>query len=93
MLEEWIAEHVGHGPFTLTRLPGGNSNITLLVEGAAGVRMVLRRPPEGAVLATAHDVLREARILTALHRAGLPVPEVIATCRDLEVIGAPFVLM
>jgi aminoglycoside phosphotransferase (APT) family kinase protein len=45
---------------------------------------VLRRPPEGAVLATAHDVLREARILTALHRAGLPVPEVIATRRDPE---------
>lgn len=95
MLEQWIAGNVRdvRGPLRLTKLPGGNSNITVLVEDASGVRMVLRRPPEGAALATAHDVLREARILTALSRAGMPVPEVIATCADPAVIGAPFVLM
>lgn len=95
MLEQWIEANVPHvrRPFITTKLTGGNSNITVLLEDGSGARMVLRRPPDGAALATAHDVLREARILAALSQAGLPVPAVIATCADPAVIGAPFVLM
>lgn len=74
-------------------LAGGNSNVTLLLEDTQGHRMVLRRPPVGSTLDTAHDVLREARIMRALARAGALVPRVIATCEESSVIGAPFVVM
>jgi aminoglycoside phosphotransferase (APT) family kinase protein len=80
-------------PLAGTVLAGGNSNVTVLLADAAGQRLVLRRPPAGAVLATAHDVLREARVLAALAGAGAPVPAVLATCEDSGVIGAPFFAM
>jgi aminoglycoside phosphotransferase (APT) family kinase protein len=54
---------------------------------------VLRRPPLGHVLPTAHDMAREYKVLDALHRAGYPVPTPIRLCTDPDVIGAPFYLM
>lgn len=94
-LAAWLAGHApgALAPFTAVALAGGNSNITLLLEDAAGQRMVLRRPPAGTALDTAHDMLREARILTAVARAGTPVPRVIATCEDRAVIDVPFIVM
>jgi aminoglycoside phosphotransferase (APT) family kinase protein len=80
-------------PFTLYRLPGGNSNLTYRLADRAGGSWVIRRPPEGEILATAHDMLREARVLAALADAGLPVPRVHARCADPDVIGAPFFVM
>ncbi len=73
-------------------LSDGQSNLTFLVVTPAA-RYVLRRPPTGELLPKAHDVLREARIMTALGRSAVPVPRVLATCDDVSVIGAPFFVM
>ena len=73
-------------------IAGGRSNLTYsLTDGTH--RWALRRPPLGHVLATAHDMGREYRVLTALASTGVPVPATIAYCADPEVIGAPFYVM
>jgi aminoglycoside phosphotransferase (APT) family kinase protein len=94
-LTEWLTSQVPGTcpPFTSTVLAGGNSNVTVLLADSAGQRTVLRRPPAGTSLDTAHDVVREARILSALASAGTPVPGVVAMCQDAAVIGAPFFVM
>jgi aminoglycoside phosphotransferase (APT) family kinase protein len=81
------------GPFTFDRIGNGQSNLTFRVRDGAGSRWILRRPPLGALLASAHDVLREHRIMSALHDTEVPVPEMIATTTDPEVTDAPLVLM
>ncbi|MEV3974339.1 phosphotransferase family protein [Streptomyces sp. NPDC050698] len=73
-------------------LSGGRSNLTYLVEWGP-LRWVLRRPPLGHVLQTAHDMLREARVLTALGPTDVPVPGIVAVCEDQDVLGAPFYVM
>lgn len=77
-------------PLSFTTVGGGHSNITAVVEGAEGRRLVLRRPPTGSLPRGAHDVLREARITAAVAGHGVPVAPVLATCEDPGVIGAPF---
>ncbi|HUN31784.1 MAG TPA: phosphotransferase family protein [Trebonia sp.] len=80
------------GPLTAALLAGGKSNLTYAVSD--GERSwVLRRPPLGHVLATAHDMAREYRVMSALQGTGVPVPATYALCQDAEVIGAPFYLM
>ncbi len=81
------------GELRLSAVPGGRSNLTFLVEDAEGQRVVLRRPPLGALAESAHDVLREARILRALAGTAVRVPAVLAVCADSSVTGAPFVVM
>jgi aminoglycoside phosphotransferase (APT) family kinase protein len=62
--------------------------------GAEGTRLlVLRRPPLGHVLPTAHDMSREFRVLSALAGTRVPVAPLVASCTDVEVIGAPFYVM
>jgi aminoglycoside phosphotransferase (APT) family kinase protein len=73
-------------------IAGGRSNLTYRLDFDAG-ELVLRRPPLGHVLPTAHDMNREYRVLSALHGTPVPVPEPVANCLDVEVIGAPFYLM
>lgn len=80
-------------PITPTLFPGGRSNVTYRLVDAAGASVVLRRPPLGNVLPTAHDMAREHRVLTGLHRAGYPVPAPLALCPDPAVTGAPFLAM
>jgi aminoglycoside phosphotransferase (APT) family kinase protein len=77
---------------TATLFAGGRSNLTYAVSDGTN-RWVLRRPPLGHVLPTAHDMTREHTVLSALSRAGFPVPEPVLLCTDLEPIGAPFYLM
>ena len=55
--------------------------------------VVLRRPPLGHVLATAHDMGRESRVMSALSGSAVPVPQVLAVCADDSVLGAPFYVM
>jgi aminoglycoside phosphotransferase (APT) family kinase protein len=82
---------VGHrGPLTLDRVGFGQSNLTYAVTDAAGARWVLRRPPLGKLLASAHDVAREARILAALQDTDVPVPRILGV---REEDGVPMVLM
>jgi aminoglycoside phosphotransferase (APT) family kinase protein len=85
----------GRGPYTFRLVAAGGSNLTFELTDAGGRRWALRRPPVGRALATAHDVLREWEVLSALHGhdTGGPVPEPVALCEDETVTGAPFYVM
>lgn len=90
----WLTERVDvEPPLRFERIVGGLSNLTFRVTDESGRRWVLRRPPLGHVLATAHDMGREARILTALAPTPVPVPPVVDLCTDDEVNGASFYVM
>jgi aminoglycoside phosphotransferase (APT) family kinase protein len=80
-------------PFDFALIAGGRSNLTYAVTDATGRRLVLRRPPLGHVLATAHDMAREHRIISAVGRTAVPVPPALGLCTDVDVIGAPFYVM
>jgi len=91
----WLVEHIpgAVAPFRFDLIAGGRSNLTFRVTGADGSRFVLRRPPLGHVLVTAHDMAREHRIIAAVGTTGVPVPPALGLCTDLEVNGAPFYVM
>src|SRR5215472_7171415 len=78
---------------SLEQFPGGHSNLTYLVKLEGAGEYVLRRPPLGPVAPKAHDMVREYRILRAVHPVFPPAPEPILCCEDLSVLGAPFYLM
>jgi aminoglycoside phosphotransferase (APT) family kinase protein len=80
-VEPWLRSRLpdARPPFRLRRLAGGRSNLTYLLTDAGGGEWVLRRPPLGPRQATAHDVLREGRILEALAPTPVPVPAVIGS--------------
>ena len=80
-------------PLTFELIAGGRSNLTFLVTDATGRRLVLRRPPVSHVLASAHDMAREHRIISALADSPVPVPVALGFCDDVEVNGAPFYVM
>lgn len=93
-LRTWLDGRVGglDGALTVQRVAGGRSNPTYLL--ADGTRSwILRRPPHGLVLPTAHDMAREHRVLRALRDTAVPVPEVLGLCEDVDVLGAPFFVM
>src|SRR6185436_8674471 len=93
-LATYLEAHVQdfRGPLTAEKFKGGQSNPTYLIEAASG-RYVLRRKPPGQLLASAHAVDREFRVLEALHGGSVPVAEPIHLCRDDGVIGSMFYLM
>jgi aminoglycoside phosphotransferase (APT) family kinase protein len=94
-LAAWIARSAAADAGELrgvTLIAGGRSNLTYRLD-LSNAALVLRRPPLGHVLPTAHDMAREYRVLTALDRTAVPVPHPVAFCPDAEVIGAPFYLM
>lgn len=96
-LVEWMT-HAGidvdsGSPLRAELLAGGRSNISYRIIDAAGRDWVLRRPPLGHVLPTAHDMAREYRVLSGLNSVRFPTPTVVALCEDDSVIGAPFMLM
>ncbi len=80
------------GPLRAEVIQGGRSNLTYRVQAGTS-QWVLRRPPLGHVLATAHDMAREYRVISALQDTDVPVPETVLLCEDPEVLGAPFYLM
>jgi aminoglycoside phosphotransferase (APT) family kinase protein len=83
---------LGGGEVEATRIGDGHSNITYLIE-RDGERFVLRRPPRPPLPPTAHDVLREARLLTAVENAGVRTPRVLDACDDESILGVPFYVM
>lgn len=93
----WLAEALPdfRAPFTFHLIAAGGSNLTYRVEDACGAAFVLRRPPVAGALATAHDMSREWRIMSALarHASRVPVPQPLAYCEDTAVTGAPFYAM
>jgi aminoglycoside phosphotransferase (APT) family kinase protein len=92
---DWFGSHVPEAvaPLTFSLITGGHSNLTFSVVDAHGSRWVLRRPPLGHVLATAHDMAREHTILAALRNTDVPVAPVAGLCTDDGVNGAPFYVM
>ncbi len=97
-LSSWLAlELPDEAPIAaIELLAGGRSNLTYLLrlgENESERRIVLRRPPLGHVLPTAHDMRREHTVLSALAGSEVPVPAPLALCADEDVIGAPFYLM
>jgi len=90
-LIEFLAQNGLEAPADLSATPigEGHSNVTFILSTGA----VLRRPPRGPLPPSAHDVLREARLLRALEPTPVRVPRVLAVSADSEVIGAPFYLM
>jgi aminoglycoside phosphotransferase (APT) family kinase protein len=82
----------GQGSFEVRRHQAGHSNETFFLRRGAH-QWVLRRPPRGAFLPTAHDVLREYRVLAALGGTAARAPRAVLACEDAAVIGAPFYLM
>lgn len=91
----WLTEHVegARPPFSFSLITGGHSNLTYLVTGSDGARFVLRRPPLGSVLATAHDMAREHKIISGVGRTSVPAPPALGVCEDEGVNGAPFYVM
>jgi aminoglycoside phosphotransferase (APT) family kinase protein len=92
---EWLRERVRAvtPPVQLALLPGGRSNLTYRVTDAAGRTWVLRRPPLVGVVQSAHNVLREHRVMASLASTAVPVPVMIGACEDLDLLGTPFVVM
>ena len=80
------------GPLTGELVAGGKSNLTYVV-GDGVQEWVVRRPPLGHVLATAHDMSREYRVMSALRETNVPVPRTFSLCEDESVIGATFYVM
>jgi|FLYL01.1.fsa_nt_gi aminoglycoside phosphotransferase (APT) family kinase protein len=92
-LRPWFNEHVAPvGELSAKVIGHGRSNLTYRVE-SDGQAWVLRRPPLSHVQPTAHDMVREYRVISALHDTDVPVPKTFALCEDTEVIGVPFYVM
>lgn len=93
-LADYLRRHVApfQGALQVQALTGGQSNPTYLVE-AGSQRWVVRRKPPGVLLASAHAVEREYRVMAALAGSGVPVPAVHALCEDPAVIGSAFYVM
>jgi aminoglycoside phosphotransferase (APT) family kinase protein len=91
----WLAAHVDglEPPVEFSLISGGRSNLTYRLTDAAGTVRALRRPPTGGVLATAHDMSREWRFISAMAPTAVPVAAPLAYCDDPEVTGAEFYVM
>lgn len=96
-LGAWLTQKVPElsdprGELSASLITGGKSNLTYLVTDGVN-EFVVRRPPLGHVLATAHDMAREYRVMSALSSSAVPVPTMHGLCEDDSVLGAPFYVM
>jgi aminoglycoside phosphotransferase (APT) family kinase protein len=93
-LTDYLSSHLpdAHGPLTIEQFPHGHSNLTYLLH-VGNREWVLRRPPFGNRVKSAHDMGREYRILSRLCRTYNPAPCPLLYCEDEAVLGAPFYLM
>ena len=93
-LDPFLRSHFPNetAPLTVRQYPSGHSNLTYSVHLGAR-EMVLRRPPFGSKVKTAHDMSREFRVLSKLHAHYPPAPQVLLFCDDDSVLGSPFYLM
>ncbi len=93
-LTDFLNDHFhSKADLVVQRHQAGHSNETFIILRGAMQEMVLRRPPLGAFLPSAHDVVREHRVLQALDQTPVRVPQPLCLCEDESVIGAPFYLM
>jgi aminoglycoside phosphotransferase (APT) family kinase protein len=93
-LEPYLRHHFPSeaGALEVRQFPAGHSNLTYSLRLGAK-ELVLRRPPFGSKVKSAHDMSREFRVLSKLHSVYPPAPEVVLYCEDDSVIGAPFYVM
>src|SRR5215469_4157112 len=92
-LQPFLQQQHGYdGPVSIEQFPSGHSNLTYLVRMGSR-EVVLRRPPFGSKVKSAHDMSREFRVLSKLHDAYPPAPRVLCFCDDDSVLGAPFYIM
>jgi len=91
----WVSERIEglKPPLEFTLIAGGHSNLTYKFVDTRGEAYVLRRPPLGHILESAHDMAREHRIVSALANTDVPVPATFGLCEDNDVNGASFYLM
>jgi len=91
----WFGDHATGvtAPLRFELITGGHSNLTFRVTDADERRWVLRRPPLHQVLATAHDMSREHKIIAALGPTDVPVPPIVGLCTDEAVNESPFYVM
>lgn len=90
----WLGERTEiEPPLTFELIAGGRSNMTFTVTDAHGRRFVLRRPPMGPLLPSAHDMAREHRLMHSLADSDVPVPMMVGLCQDEAVNGRDFYVM
>jgi aminoglycoside phosphotransferase (APT) family kinase protein len=90
----WIQERTeADAPLRFELIAGGRSNMTYTVTDAAGRKFVLRRPPMGPLLPSAHDMAREHRLMHSLRDSPVPVPRMVGLCQDETVNGRDFYVM
>ena len=94
-VSRWLDQNIEGvaGPYTFDLITGGRSNLTYRVTDSTGTVVVVRRPPTGNVLASAHDMVREHKIISAVGATEVPVPTTLGLCTDESVNGAPFYVM
>ena len=96
-LTTWLTSAIpgfdGSAQVTADLLAGGRSNISYKLSDASGKQYVLRRPPLGNIMPTAHDMGREFRVLSGLNTVNYPVPLALGHCEDESIIGAHFMVM
>jgi aminoglycoside phosphotransferase (APT) family kinase protein len=95
LVDPWLARSVPELtlPITYTLIAGGRSNLTYRIDDAGGHTFVLRRPPLGPLLPSAHDMAREHRIISALGPTSVPVAKALAFCDDIDISERPFYVM
>jgi aminoglycoside phosphotransferase (APT) family kinase protein len=92
-LQPFLQDHLGNtGPIAIKQFPGGHSNLTYLLR-FGNRELVLRRPPFGSKVRSAHDMAREFRVLSKLHTAYQLAPKALLYCEDPSILDAPFYLM
>ena len=93
-ITRWIQERTeADAPLRFELIAGGRSNMTYTVTDAAGRKFVLRRPPMGPLLPSAHDMAREHRLMHSLRDSAVPVPRMVGLCQDETVNGRDFFVM
>jgi len=96
-LSSWMQENVADfdasSPIQATLLAGGRSNVSYRIDDASNSSWVLRRPPLGHIMPSAHDMGREFRVLSGLNKVSFPTPTTRGYCEDESVIGAKFMMM
>lgn len=94
-VSRWLEANIAGAtaPFEFSLIAGGRSNLTFKVVDSSGRKMVLRRPPLGQILATAHNMEREHRLISAVGKSNVPVPIALGVCTDTDVNDAHFYVM
>ncbi|MEJ6494273.1 MAG: phosphotransferase family protein [Actinomycetes bacterium] len=96
-LLQWMSSNISgvddSARLQTTLLAGGRSNISYKLTDASGSSWVLRRPPLGHIMPSAHDMGREFRVLSGLNSVSFPTPKAQGICADEEIIGSKFMLM